>query len=63
MDNYKITFGIEPTDRYLKAKQDIFEAWNSLNQLTVQEQECLMKEIFGVANIVALMETLKQYLK
>ena len=61
MDNYKITFGIEPTDRYLKAKQDIFEAWNSLNQLT--EQECLMKEIFGVANIVALMETLKQYLK
>ena len=63
MDNYKITFGIEPIDRYLKAKQDIFEAWNSLNQLTVQEQECLMKEIFGVANIVALMETLKQYLK
>ena len=63
MDNYKITFGIEPTERYLKAKQDIFEAWNSLNQLTVQEQECLMKEIFGVANIVALMETLKQYLK
>ena len=62
MDNYKITFGVEPTDRYLKAKQDVLQTWLSLNDLTSQERECLMKEIFGVANIVALMDMLKQYL-
>ena len=62
MEHYKITFGVEPTDQYLKAKQDVFEAWKSLNQLTAQEQECLMKEIFGTANVTAMFNVLRQYL-
>ena len=51
MDQYKITFGIEPTDRYLKAKQDVLQAWMSLSHLNEKERVCLMQEILNITNI------------
>ena len=38
MDKYKLTLGIEPTDKYNKAKQDLIQALSSLQELSPQEQ-------------------------
>ena len=62
MDNYKPTLGIEPTDKYEKAKQDLLQALKSYGELTSQEKECLMQEFFGVANVATVCNMLKQYL-
>ena len=62
MDNYKPTVGIEPTDKYEKAKQDLLQALKSYGELTPQEKECLMQEFFGVANVATVCNMLKQYL-
>lgn len=51
MNQYKITFGIEPTNQYLKAKQDVLQAWMSLSHLNEKERVCLMQEILDVINI------------
>ncbi len=48
MDNYKITVGIEPTNKYEKAKQDILVAKISFDALTSQEQIHLINELFGL---------------
>ena len=62
MDNFKIKTTIEPTDKYLKAEMDLIQALNSCGELSPYEQECLIKEIFGVANTVAAYEMLKKIL-
>ena len=38
MDKYKLTFGIEPTDKYEKAKQDLIQALHSLEELSTEER-------------------------
>lgn len=62
MDNYKFTVGIEPTDKYEKAKQDLLQSLRSYGELTPQEKECLMQEFFGAANVAIVCNMLKQYL-
>lgn len=62
MDNYKLTVGIEPTNEYKKAKQDLLQALSSYDKLTSQEKECLMQEFFGAANIAVACNMLKHYL-
>lgn len=34
MNDVKLTTNLEPTDKYLKARQDILKAIDSVNQLT-----------------------------
>lgn len=46
MEEYKITFGAEPTDEYIEAKKDFIKAMSSIQKLTPQEQQALAKEIF-----------------
>ena len=62
MDNFKIKTTIEPTDKYLKAKLDLIQALNSYGELSPYEQECLIKEIFGISNTVSAYEMLKKFL-
>ena len=62
MDNYKPTVGIEPTDKYEKAKQDLLQALKSYGELTPQEKECLMQEFLGAANFALMSNVLRQHL-
>ena len=48
MENYKITLGLEPSDKYTKAKQDLLQTKKSFDELNSQEKERLVKEMFGV---------------
>ena len=52
MDDYRLTIGMEATDRYQQAKNDLIKALKSCGELTPQERERLLSEIFG-AEIVA----------
>lgn len=54
MDKYKLTVGVEPTDKYEKAKQDLLQALKSCRELNPQERESLLNELFGAANVVVL---------
>ena len=60
MNPYRPTFGIEPIDPYEKAKQDLITAFNSVSKLSPMQQEILMKELFGAANVVAALNLLRR---
>ena len=49
MNDYKPTVGFEPTNDYLKAKQDLFNAMESFRKLSQSEREYLIREMFNVA--------------
>lgn len=55
MDRFKATIGIEPTNKYDKAKQDLIQAMNSIQELSQQEQQKLFTELFGAARIAAVL--------
>ena len=61
MDKYKLTFGIEPTDKYNKAKQDLIQALKSLQELSPQEQRVLAEEMFGIAQVAVAMDMFNKY--
>ena len=54
MDKFKITVGIEPTDKYVKAKQDLLQAWKSFGELTPAEREVLVREVIGAEKVAAV---------
>ncbi len=54
MDSYKPTVEIEPTDKYERAKKDLLKALKSCGELSPQERESLLDELFGAANVVVL---------
>lgn len=58
MEEYKLTLGMEPTDDYKKAKQDLIQAMQSIQKLSSQQQKMLAEELFGAANIMFLSEIL-----
>lgn len=60
MNYYKPTLGIEPTDKYEKAKQDILQALNSVQALTPQERQRLAEEMFRDANVTVMLNILHQ---
>ena len=60
MNRYKPVFGIEPTNKYDKAKQDLIQALNSYQALNQQEKKMLVEEFFGAANIAALTNILNR---
>ncbi len=53
------TVGIEPTNPYEKAKQDLITAYNSFAALTPPQKEMLVKEMFGAANVNAVMQIMQ----
>ena len=61
MYEFKPTVGIEPTDKYKKARQDLLQALKSYDDLSPVEKESLMKEFFGAANVAAVCNMLKQH--
>ena len=60
MDNYRVTVEIEPTNDYDKAKQDIIQAMTSIRKLPPQQQQRLAEELFGAANVAALIKIFNQ---
>ncbi len=60
MDDYRVTVGVEPTNDYDKARQDLLQAMNSIRKLSPQQQRMLAEEFFGATNVAALVEILHQ---
>lgn len=56
MDRLKFTVSVEPKNKYEKAKQDLFEAWKSIRELSPEEQRVLAEEFFGAAQVAAAVE-------
>ena len=63
MDKFNLTIGIEPTDKYLKAHQDLTQALKSYSELTPQEKERLMQEFFGAENVALVCNMLSFYFR
>lgn len=61
MDKFRPTFGIEPTDKYDKAKQDLIQALNSIRELEPWQREQLAKELLGANVAVAMYNVMQQY--
>lgn len=55
MDNYRVTVGVEPTNDYDKAMQDVMQAMASIRKLPPQQQRMLAEELVGAVNVAALM--------
>lgn len=60
MDNYQITVGVEPTNDYDKARQDVIKACDSVRKLHPWQQQKLAEELFGAANVAMLLRLLNQ---
>lgn len=46
MDNgYKVKLNIDSNNKYIKAKEDLIEALNSINELPLQQQQQLAYEL------------------
>ena len=60
MDNYRVTVGVEPTNNYDKAKQDVMQAMASIRKLPPQQQRMLAEELVGAANVAALVNIFRQ---
>jgi len=63
MEEYKLTLGIEPTDGYKKAKQDLIQAMQSIQNLSPQEQQMLAEELFGATYVMTANQIFHQYFK
>jgi len=61
MNNYKLTIGLESSDPYEKAKQDLLQALKSYGELSQPEKEKLMREFFGEATVATFCNALKHY--
>ena len=57
----KPTIGVEPTDPYEKARQDILTAINSVRALPPERQEMIERELFQAVDVSAALR-LMQYL-
>ena len=60
MDNYQVTVGVEPTNDYDKAKQDLVQALGSIRKLSPWQQQMLAEEFFGATNVAFLINLLNQ---
>lgn len=60
MDNYQIEVGLEPTNDYDKAKQDVMKAMASIHKLYPQQQRMLAEELVGTTNVATLLNIFHQ---
>ena len=63
MDNYKVTFELEPSNNYDKAKKDVMKAMASINNLSPYQQQLLAEELFGAVNVAVLISIFHQNFK
>ena len=61
MEEYQLTLGIEPTDDYEKAKQDLLQAMQSIQKLSPLQQQMLAKEFFETAGNMDLLKMFQRY--
>lgn len=52
---------IEPTNDYMKAKQDVLQAMDSVQKLSPMERQTLAREIFRTAQFMTLWQMFGQY--
>ena len=60
MDNYQVTVGVEPTNDYDKAKQDVIKAFDSIHKLSPKQQQMLAQELVGATNVAILLKLFNQ---
>ena len=60
MDSYRVTVGVEPTNDYDKAKQDVIQAMTSVRKLPIHQQRKLAEELVGSANVAVLLNIFNQ---
>ena len=60
MENYQVTIGVEPTNDYDKAKQDLEQALGSIRKLSPWQQQMLAEEFVGMTNVAFLIKLLNQ---
>lgn len=60
MDCYRVTVGVEPTNDYDKAKQEVIQAMTSVRKLPVHQQQKLAEELVGSANVAVLLNIFNQ---
>ena len=58
-----MSVGIEPTDKYQKAKQDLLQAINSFNKLDDMQKRCLLNEFYGAEKVAVVLDFLQQYFR
>ena len=61
MGNYRVAVGVEPTNDYDKAKQDLMEAYKSFSRLKPWQKEQLAKELCGADAASLLLKIMQQY--
>lgn len=60
MDSYRVIVGMEPTNDYDKAKQDVMQAMISIGKLSPQQQRMLAEELIGAANVAAFLNVFRE---
>ena len=58
--NYKPKLTIESTDKYVKARDDVIQAANSLKELTPQQRKKLAEELFGNEVVTQMVNIMQQ---
>lgn len=61
MEKIRPKLGIESTDKYAKARQDVIQALNSVGELESWQKEQLAKELLGADLAVAVYHAMRQY--
>ncbi|MDE6424691.1 MAG: hypothetical protein K2K89_00915 [Ruminococcus sp.] len=62
MNGYTIKPSIEPNDKYEKARQDVFQALNSISDLDMQQQQRLLLELVGIEKFNMLIKFYQQFI-
>ena len=55
MNQYRPTIGIEPIDKYEKARTDLIAALKSFSELSPNQKRSLANELFGAAYVDAVL--------
>lgn len=61
MNEFNITLGIEPVNKYDKARKAVLEAANAISELSPAEKEMLAREIFGRELVSAMYKMMQEY--
>ncbi len=56
----KFNHKISSTEKYQKAKMDLIQAFISIEELTPNQKECLIREVVIASNIAVIYNVLKK---
>ncbi len=60
MDAYTIKPSIEPKDKYEKARQDVIQTAKSVQELSPNQRQKLVQEIFGYEVVIKMCKFMQQ---